>query len=257
MGDGVSTTINGTLLAIGPKTIEVTAVFVSGNSGSPVIDKASGRVIGVATSAVLHKREWSNANSGFTNKVRRFATRIDNLEPDTLQSYDFSFYKRDLKLYQDMQNACIAATGIMNLKGRGQFMDIFRSSGRRYSSTSSELVAGYFNLNAFPDKTQLKTIAENWNKKMWMLQSSKGSGKDGSIDAKVDTSSDSFRSELKKMRDIILKTHESYKTLKPHYVFIEEKCNEYDEILLDSIKDIDQMLEEMRKDIQTRINYRK
>ena len=49
LGAGVTLQINGKLLGIGPALVEVDAKFVPGNSGSPIIDRRSGQVIGMGS----------------------------------------------------------------------------------------------------------------------------------------------------------------------------------------------------------------
>jgi len=48
-GTGVPVQIHGRLVGIGPDKVEVTAMFIHGNSGSPIIYRPTGKVIGIAT----------------------------------------------------------------------------------------------------------------------------------------------------------------------------------------------------------------
>ncbi len=75
-GAGVCTTLYGKVLGVGPDRIEVSAKFVPGNSGSPVVTKG-GKVVGIATYATM-KVEKANWTTKGTNcqTVRRFAYRI-------------------------------------------------------------------------------------------------------------------------------------------------------------------------------------
>jgi hypothetical protein len=71
--------LNGTLVGIGPDRIEVTAEFVPGNSGSPIIHLPTGKVIGIAT--YLTKRRFQEFTSnGADNQVRRFGYRLDTVK---------------------------------------------------------------------------------------------------------------------------------------------------------------------------------
>ncbi len=80
MGGGVITQIPGKITGIGPDLVEVDAKFVPGNSGSPVIHVKTGKVIGIATYAVLQKIDGDiGKDSAFANTERRFAYRIDNI----------------------------------------------------------------------------------------------------------------------------------------------------------------------------------
>ena len=79
-GGGVATEVTGKIQGVGPSRIEVDAMFVSGNSGSPVID-TNANVIGVATFATYYadKKDWTKKDTRF-NDVRRFALRLSSVE---------------------------------------------------------------------------------------------------------------------------------------------------------------------------------
>ena len=66
----------GKLVGIGPNLIEVTAEFVPGSSGSPIVHLKSGKVIGVAT--YLTMRDADGLSGRGTPKVRRFGYRLDS-----------------------------------------------------------------------------------------------------------------------------------------------------------------------------------
>jgi len=67
----------GKLVGIGPNLVEVTAEFVPGNSGSPILHLKSGKVIGVATYLTL--RDMGALSGGSAPKVRRFGYRLDSV----------------------------------------------------------------------------------------------------------------------------------------------------------------------------------
>lgn len=74
-------TITGTIVAIGPETIETDAKAVSGNSGSPIIHLKTGKVVGIHTrSSIIEigKGDYG-ADSKFNNVQRRFGCRIDTV----------------------------------------------------------------------------------------------------------------------------------------------------------------------------------
>ncbi len=68
----------GRLLGIGPDRIEVSAEFVPGNSGSPIIHVKSGKVIGIAT--YLQKRQFAELADRRESRVRRFGYRLDSVK---------------------------------------------------------------------------------------------------------------------------------------------------------------------------------
>ena len=70
--------LTGRLVGIGPNLIEVTAEFVPGNSGSPILHLKSGKVIGVAT--YLTMRDMDGLSGRTAPKVRRFGYRLDSVK---------------------------------------------------------------------------------------------------------------------------------------------------------------------------------
>ncbi|EDY18532.1 hypothetical protein CfE428DRAFT_3917 [Chthoniobacter flavus Ellin428] len=78
-GAGVVREIPGKVVGIGPDRIEVDAEFVPGNSGSPILLKSTGKVIGIATYLYV-PRGRTGAKSPFSlNEVRRFGYRLDTV----------------------------------------------------------------------------------------------------------------------------------------------------------------------------------
>lgn len=74
-GRGVVTELRGRVLGVGPAEIEVDAKFVTGNSGSPVLNRA-GKVVGIASylKDCRNSADWSKTGTRF-NGIRRFALR--------------------------------------------------------------------------------------------------------------------------------------------------------------------------------------
>jgi hypothetical protein len=70
--------LTGRLVGIGPNLIEVTAEFVPGNSGSPILHLKSGKVIGIAT--YLTMRDMEGLSGRAAPKVRRFGYRLDSVK---------------------------------------------------------------------------------------------------------------------------------------------------------------------------------
>ncbi len=68
----------GKLVGIGPNLVEVNAEFVPGNSGSPIIHLKSGKVIGIATYAVV--RELNALSGRRQPEIRRFGYRLDSVK---------------------------------------------------------------------------------------------------------------------------------------------------------------------------------
>jgi hypothetical protein len=78
LGRAVATELPGKIVGIGPELIEIDAKFVSGNSGSPVIHRKTGKVIAIATFATLQEADPLVDDSPFKD-VRRFAVRLDTV----------------------------------------------------------------------------------------------------------------------------------------------------------------------------------
>lgn len=76
-GVGVATRLKGDIDGIGPQEIEVSAKFVPGNSGSPIVHDKLGTVIGV----VSHMRDLSDKDKWTKDSelsdIRRFGFRLD------------------------------------------------------------------------------------------------------------------------------------------------------------------------------------
>lgn len=74
-GAGVATRLTGALLGVGPGIIEVSASFVSGNSGSPILNERN-EALGVATYVTNTSNEdWIKRGTRFAD-VRRFGYRL-------------------------------------------------------------------------------------------------------------------------------------------------------------------------------------
>jgi hypothetical protein len=68
----------GTIVGIGPDRIEVSANFLPGNSGSPIIHVKSGKVIGIAT--YLMTGRFTEFRDDRREVIRRFGYRIDSVK---------------------------------------------------------------------------------------------------------------------------------------------------------------------------------
>ena len=77
-GASVIKPLHGKILGIGTNLIEISNEFMPGNSGSPIVHLKSGKVIGVATYAIIRKVD-SLTGSG-QGSVRRFGYRLDSVQ---------------------------------------------------------------------------------------------------------------------------------------------------------------------------------
>ena len=63
-GGGVVTQLKGTIVGIGPDRIEVSAEFIPGNSGSPIIHVKTGKVVGIATYLTKRRDQFATGSTG-------------------------------------------------------------------------------------------------------------------------------------------------------------------------------------------------
>jgi S1-C subfamily serine protease len=91
-GGGVVTSLPGKIVGIGPDRIEVSAAFIPGNSGSPIIHVPTGRVLGVATYLTKRHEEYGE-NGGDTNVIRRYGYRLDSVKK--WEPVNWQFFQAD------------------------------------------------------------------------------------------------------------------------------------------------------------------
>ena len=91
-GGGVVTALPGVINGIGPDRIEVSAQFIPGNSGSPIIHINTGKVIGIAT---YHTILSADSKKGIQSSIRRFGYRIDN--GVTWEAISWPAFQRDVE----------------------------------------------------------------------------------------------------------------------------------------------------------------
>jgi hypothetical protein len=89
LGAGTVTELRGQILGWGPNVIETSAQFVSGNSGSPIIDNTH-NVVGVATFVTKENpKDWVIKGTRFED-VRRFGLRLDNVVWQNVEYDEFA-----------------------------------------------------------------------------------------------------------------------------------------------------------------------
>jgi len=78
-GGGVATELYGKVTGVGADLVEVSAEFVSGNSGSPVLNLEK-EVIGIASYVRYSQPSKMKEGTQFENKVRRFCYRLNDVQ---------------------------------------------------------------------------------------------------------------------------------------------------------------------------------
>jgi hypothetical protein len=79
-GDRVIAPVAGKLLGIGPDRVEVSAEFVTGNSGSPIVHIKSGKVIAIAAYATVQRFDSVTGRPKDPPEVKRFGFRLDSVK---------------------------------------------------------------------------------------------------------------------------------------------------------------------------------
>ena len=125
LGDGVVTDLKGVLQGTGPSVIEISAGIVPGNSGGPVVGEKQ-RVIGVSTflkKTSLSQNIFDGTRFGKQDAkkdakeegVRRFATRVDNMNLNDFEVIDPELKQKDLDACHALQAANNSL--IQNIRG--------------------------------------------------------------------------------------------------------------------------------------------
>jgi hypothetical protein len=149
-GAGAVTQLEGNVLAVGPEVIEVSAPFVSGNSGSPILDE-TGSVLGVATFVTkpgATVTNWITEGTRF-DKPRRFAVRLANVQwipTSPRQLYEQSSILRDCDTFLGDSKIIMAMLKEQNYEQLAAFALQRRTQKDRYFNEQySTLVKGFCN----------------------------------------------------------------------------------------------------------------
>ena len=134
----------GKLVGIGPNLVEVSAEFVPGNSGSPIIHLKSGKVIGVATYVTI--RAIDSLTGTKAPAIRRFGYRLDSVKQ--WQPVVWNNYGREFQLIQAIETRTRTLAGLLNAvrrSGAGGGSDwknindeVLERAIRKYRSTYSQ-----------------------------------------------------------------------------------------------------------------------
>ncbi len=77
--EGGATELYGKIEGVGADRLEVTAEFVSGNSGSPLLNE-NREVVGIASYVRISRHNRTTENTRFENKDRRFCYRLNDVQ---------------------------------------------------------------------------------------------------------------------------------------------------------------------------------
>lgn len=122
---GVATKLEGSINGIGPEELEVTAKFVPGNSGSPIIHDD----LGVAIGLVSHMRDLSDKDKWTEDSelsdIRRFGFRLDGAI--SWQQLALSELYEQGELYNRFENRTIVLAQTVNAVQNRVIMNGFSS----------------------------------------------------------------------------------------------------------------------------------
>jgi S1-C subfamily serine protease len=118
-GGGVFLDTSGEIRAIGPDQIEISNPIFHGNSGGPVLQVASGKVVGVVTRGeAVHARDQldaaslANSNSAISGSMRYFAERIDTVP--AWETYDLSRFLAETTFLHDFHKQSRMLDSMLN-----------------------------------------------------------------------------------------------------------------------------------------------
>lgn len=126
-GARVATELRGRVRGIGPQQVEIDALILEGNSGSPVIDNETGRVVGVVAYYIEYEipeadrgrrgseedGEQADSDEEDDDSVvvrRRFAERIDNA--DSWSKVSFSMLDREQAAFDEYRELVVGVAEI-------------------------------------------------------------------------------------------------------------------------------------------------
>lgn len=162
-GEGVVREIPGKVVGIGPDRIEVDAGFVPGNSGSPILLKSTGQVIGVATYLKIPWQARIGVKSATSlNEVRRFGYRLDTVARWITPSTPDHLFKEGLKLAEmdEMMSAIasvfVANAGYVSKWGSGNFVSKEQAEKNPGFAAVAAAIDGFVKKNAAAEQDEEK-----------------------------------------------------------------------------------------------------
>jgi hypothetical protein len=121
-GGEVTLKTNGKVVAIGPQRVEFDNPIYHGNSGGPLFDTKTGKVVGAVVGAsmvtprdVVDKSSFANANSAIKGPMRYFGLRLDTV-PEW-QDYDQNLFGSETNLLKNFHEESRALDSFLNGAG--------------------------------------------------------------------------------------------------------------------------------------------
>jgi hypothetical protein len=108
-GERVIKPLPGKVVGFGPNLLEISSQFMPGNSGSPIIHVKTGRVIGIATYAIV--RSVDSLTGAQNPSVRRFGYRLDSVQQ--WQPVNWQLYQAEAAATSKAQSFSGALIGLL------------------------------------------------------------------------------------------------------------------------------------------------
>lgn len=148
----------GKVVGIGPNLVEITSEFMPGNSGSPIIHMKSGKVIGIATYAVI--RSVNSLTQTREKSVRRFGYRLDSVQ--TWQPVNWPLYQAESAAMKKVADLSGAITSLLIDINSRQFHPSRYSDARINTALAPILtMQERRNMNIVDRKQLVKTFLSN------------------------------------------------------------------------------------------------
>jgi hypothetical protein len=150
-GTGVVAVEKGKILGISADSLEVDAGIIQGNSGGPVVDQATGKVLGLVTHLTSERKDlWSEGTR--QAEVRRFACRVDkNWQWKTMKIGVFLADGKSLVAFDELTRLCFAVAHLEPLTN-GMRLDTSVGQGSTVvevleRNRDNEIVRSLFKMN--------------------------------------------------------------------------------------------------------------
>jgi hypothetical protein len=152
-GGEVTLKTNGSLVGIGPQRVEFNNPIYHGNSGGPVLDVRTGKVVAVVTGAIemkptddLDRSSFANANSAIKGPMRYFGLRLDTVP--NWQTYNQGSFVQETLFLKKFHGESRALDAILNAS--------------HHTTASPTGMEGPPSENDYMANESIRKIAHNW-----------------------------------------------------------------------------------------------
>jgi hypothetical protein len=150
-GTGVVAVEKGKVLGISADSLEVNAGIIQGNSGGPVVDQVTGKVLGLVTHLTSERKDlWSEGTR--QAEVRRFACRVDkNWQWKTMKVANFLADGKALAAFDELTRLSFAVAHL-EPRTNGMRLDVSVGEGSTVvevleRNRENDIVRSLFSMN--------------------------------------------------------------------------------------------------------------